>query len=158
MNSTTVIRETSSTTVRTAPPTGIVLSEGDNGGIEAWRYVGDGGQPAFQNSWHNLGLGQERAAFRKDRRRVHLGGVMFGGAPDVAVFTLPAGYRPATATKCIGFVASLSGLFYFALISISTAGVVKFPLSAVPLPPGQSSWIAGGLEGMSTFSLDPITV
>ena len=156
MSSSTIIRETSFTTVRTGGSTGIALSESDNGGIEAWRYVGATDQPAFQNSWGNLGIGQERAAFRKDRRRVHLGGVMFGGALDVTVFTLPAGYRPATATKCIGFVASLSGLFYFALISISPAGVVKFPPTAFPLPPGQSSWIVGGLEGMSSFSLDPI--
>jgi len=64
--------------------------------IEAWHEVGAAGQPAFQNGWTNFGAGFSTLAFAKDSAGfVHLKGTITAGAFGVAVFTLPAGYRPA---------------------------------------------------------------
>jgi hypothetical protein len=60
---------------------------------EAWREVGATGQPAFQNSWANLG-GSSTAAFFKDLSGVvHLKGMVTLGTA-ASIFTLPVGYRP----------------------------------------------------------------
>ena len=63
-------------------------------------YPGAANEPAFQNTWSNLG-GQTPAAFYKDGSGlVHLEGVVTGGTvasgATGAVYTLPVSYRPAT--------------------------------------------------------------
>lgn len=58
------------------------------GSDSAWTAV------TFQNSWANL-AGFSSAGYRKDPLGyVHVRGVINAGTPDVAAFTLPAGYRP----------------------------------------------------------------
>lgn len=66
---------------------------------ESWHEVGQPGQPAFQNSWHNYAPGYiETAAYYKDIFSVvHLKGYITGGTAAL-VFTLPAGYRPTRDT------------------------------------------------------------
>ena len=64
---------------------------------EGWHEVGAAGEPAFQNSWTNYipGAYATAAFFRDARGFVHVKGVIKSGT-GVNVFTLPAGYRPAT--------------------------------------------------------------
>lgn len=66
------------------------------GGSEATHLVGAVGEPAFANSWANLGGAYQTAGFYKDvTGRVHLRGVVTGGTVNTAMFVVPAGYRPA---------------------------------------------------------------
>ena len=62
----------------------------------AWRYVGQAGQPAFQNGWSNLdGAGGRSARFRKlSNGMVTVQGCVSGGTVGQPIFTLPVGYRP----------------------------------------------------------------
>ena len=61
-----------------------------------WHDVGGGGEPAFENSWENFGAAWDTAAFAKDAiGRVWVKGLVKLGDDAAAVFTLPAGYRPA---------------------------------------------------------------
>jgi hypothetical protein len=62
--------------------------------MESWRYVGQPGEPAFESGWTNYG-GFSPASFRKfPDGRVLVRGLVMGGTPTGAVFTLPPGYRP----------------------------------------------------------------
>jgi hypothetical protein len=64
---------------------------------EAWRVVGQPGQPPFENGWSTfgLGIGNSPVSFVRDRQGfVHLRGEVTGGTLP-CVFTLPPGYRPA---------------------------------------------------------------
>jgi collagen type I alpha len=63
---------------------------------EAWRVIGAAGQPPFENSWVNYSADPlNGAAFRKDSTGlVTLKGTVRSGNTGVAIFTLPAGYRP----------------------------------------------------------------
>lgn len=63
-------------------------------GVEAVRYVGAAGEPAFQNGWTNFGAPFGTAGYYKHEGRVYLTGLVKGGAL-ATIFTLPAGYRPA---------------------------------------------------------------
>lgn len=64
--------------------------------FDSWHYVGESGQPAFENSWVNYdasGLAEMR--FIKDASGVvHLEGVVKSGTVPSTIFTLPEGYRP----------------------------------------------------------------
>jgi hypothetical protein len=65
---------------------------------EAWRDVGTAGQPAFGSGWSNSGGGFEEVSFRKGRDGVVYlrgGGAKTSDTTGSAMFTLPAGYRPA---------------------------------------------------------------
>lgn len=72
--------------------------------IENVRYVGTAGQPAFQNAWVNFDAGSpppvgtaRNAGFWKDGAgMVHLTGIVKTGASLAVIFTLPAGYLPAS--------------------------------------------------------------
>lgn len=56
---------------------------------EAWN------TPALQNAWINQGGAFNPAGYFKDSNGVvHLRGVVKNGTIDMAIFTLPAGYRP----------------------------------------------------------------
>jgi hypothetical protein len=71
--------------------------------IEPVRFIGDVGQPAFENDWVNYDAGTSapdfsnpdfrNAGFYKDRGRVYMQGVIKNGT-GATFFTLPAGYRP----------------------------------------------------------------
>jgi len=64
--------------------------------VEDWHIVGNANEPAFQNSWDNIGGGDAVAAFYKDSfGRVYIKGHVDTGASGTAVFTLPQDYRPS---------------------------------------------------------------
>ena len=68
---------------------------------EAWRYVGAGGQPAFGAGWSNTGGVWATLAFRLvtcPPASVLIMGTVTNATPAnaAAIFTLPAGYRPAS--------------------------------------------------------------
>lgn len=64
---------------------------------EDWHYVGDSGEPAFQNGWVNAGAPYDNLAFMHGRDGfIHVKGVITGVAVTAVVFTLPTDYRPAT--------------------------------------------------------------
>jgi hypothetical protein len=63
--------------------------------VEERRLVGATGQPVFLNGWTNYGSGYAPAYFYKDTLgRVHLGGLLAGGAIGSAAFQLPQNFRP----------------------------------------------------------------
>jgi microcystin-dependent protein len=62
--------------------------------MDTWHIVGQAGEPAFQNSWVNVGAIQ-LARFRKyPDGRVRIAGLIRTGASATVAFTLPVGYRP----------------------------------------------------------------
>jgi hypothetical protein len=72
---------------------------------EAWHDVNTTGEPTFQNSWSNAGVGPDalNAGFMRDQDGVvHLRGQIKGGTVGPATgvaFTLPAGDRPGAGTR-----------------------------------------------------------
>lgn len=65
------------------------------GGPEAWHYIGDVGEPAFQTGWANFGGGHRTARYRKVGDDVTVEGlVVRSSGTGASPFTLPAGYRP----------------------------------------------------------------
>jgi len=118
-------------------------------GIETWHYVGGVGEPAFENSWANLGFGQQKCAYRKVGSRVFLVGAATGGADGTTIFTLPSGYRPTnTAANIAGYHTPTGSTAGFAGITVSTAGAV-----ATTLPSNPDAIIVFA-EALSWFSLD----
>jgi hypothetical protein len=69
----------------------------------AYDHVGAGGEPPFQNQWHNHDpVNETTAAFSVDSLGgVHLKGTVSGGIAGTTVFTLPSGRRPAK-LMCVG--------------------------------------------------------
>ena len=90
-------------------------------GREAVRYVGTGGQPAFENSWVNNDVSTRRAGFYKDRGRVYLTGMIKTGASATTAFTLPAGYRPDGPVELPVLASPNAAAFLF----ITAAGAVQ---------------------------------
>jgi hypothetical protein len=74
------------------------------------RYIGAGGQPAFQNSWtnHNLAPDQQAGFYLDSLGVVHLCGAISGGGNDTTAFTLPAGSRPGNTVIFTGVDNSLA--------------------------------------------------
>lgn len=81
---------------------------GDPSRTEVWHYVGETGEPAFQNGWANVGGALAPMRFRLvvgphatsgdiDTRNASLEiqGSVTGGDSGTVVFTLPAGYWPS---------------------------------------------------------------
>lgn len=65
---------------------------------EAWRTIGQAGQPAYINSWAKAPGSANGAQFCKDPLGfVHLRGQIYGGASGASAFQLPVGYRPSSA-------------------------------------------------------------
>lgn len=59
---------------------------------DKWHIVNASGEPAYQNSWSNGGVG---IVFKKENNRVTItGDVANAGAINSIVFQLPTGYRP----------------------------------------------------------------
>jgi hypothetical protein len=60
---------------------------------DGWHYIGDSGEPSFENSWVNYG-GWGDARYMKDSMGfVHLSGLVKAGTVGTTMFTLPSGYR-----------------------------------------------------------------
>ena len=90
-------------------------------GLEAWHVVGGAGEPAFQNSWVNFGGAYATAAFYKDHLGiVHLRGLVKDGIGP-AIFTLPAGYRPAVRE----IFAIVAGGDTFGRVDVDPSGAVE---------------------------------
>lgn len=64
--------------------------------------------PTLQNSWANLGSGWVAAGYIKQNGWVHLRGLVAGGALNAAIFTLPAGFRPASHHAFAALVADVT--------------------------------------------------
>lgn len=90
---------------------------GEVGAVEAWTAV------TYQNSWADYGSGYQGCRYRKNGRgQVEIEGLAIraAGASTLAIFTLPAGYRPAANML---FAQSSSGAH--SELNITTAGVVS---------------------------------
>ena len=86
----------------------------------AWHEIGAVGEPAFTNSWANLGSSWTTAAFRiTSDGWVHLKGLIASGSG--AAFTLPVGYRPARGY----FAPTICQTSAPAYVAVSTTGVVS---------------------------------
>ena len=65
---------------------------------DKWHYVGDPGEPPFENSWTNFdAAATRRARFRKDplTGMVIVAGLIKSGTAGTVAFTFPVGYRPS---------------------------------------------------------------
>lgn len=101
-------------------------------GLQPWR------APTLLNSWVAQS-GYSTPGFMKDERGwVHLRGAMTGGTAPSDVFTLPAGYRPATA--CLFSTASANGAVR---VYVNNAGTVRFEAAASN---------NGALDGISFYA------
>lgn len=82
---------------------GALPPDGGGGGgdtLEAPHFIGDDGEPDFQNGVYNWdtanpGSGRARVSYYLDRGRVYLDGLMGFIPDDTVAFTLPLGYRPS---------------------------------------------------------------
>lgn len=90
---------------------------------EDYRYVGDAGNPAFENSWENYSTGWVSASFRKHGSRVEVRGLVKQDPPVVGsvIFTLPSGYRPIKEH----LFSSVSGSTDQCRVRVSPAGEVR---------------------------------
>lgn len=106
--------------------------------FEPWHLIGAAGEPAFQNSWVNIGgAAGATAGFRKNiGGTIELKGQMSspagaGTGNATVCFTLPEGYRPFTTRKMIGSGTSgISNLLIAAVVVLST-GTVTISLSGI---------------------------
>jgi hypothetical protein len=92
--------------------------------LDEWHYVGEAGEPAFQNGWANGSGAFPALAFRiREAGIVDIMGFVDGGTPNTTIFTLPGEYRPATTTAtCVS--GQSSGTMHAGLLTIDTAGNV----------------------------------
>ena len=127
-------------------------------GVEDWHFVGSGGgEPAFENSWDNLGFSQPELAFRKIGNVVYFSGSIWegGGAWSTdTIFTLPSGYRPTGVTQCPCVASDFSGNAMYSGVLVQTNGEV-----APAINPGDGTWTVIGFTSSGTwgFVLDPAT-
>lgn len=96
---------------------------------EDWHYVGETGEPAFQNSWGNLTADYFNFAFRiRESGVVDIQGNVTGGANGTAICTLPSGYKPSTVAAYVtGVVGSNGGspaLYRPAFLTVTAGGEV----------------------------------
>lgn len=66
---------------------------------EDWHYVGEAGEPAFQNSWANLGSSNKLAFRIREAGVVDVQGIITPGTLGATIFTLPDGYRPTSSSS-----------------------------------------------------------
>jgi hypothetical protein len=123
---------------------------GQDGGLDSgWHYVGTTGEPALgvgiaQYSAEATGWGPAR--FRRDAAGcVHLDGLLnntVGAPPFVRVFTLPAGFRPATRQL-------------FAILA--NQGASAPPTQIEVLPTGEVNLVYASAAGGNFFFLSAVT-
>lgn len=88
---------------------------------EDWHYVGEAGEPAFQNSWANDSTFPMMAFRLREAGIVDIQGVVIGGSSGTTIFTLPAGYRPASPVYYQAYGGTAAG---GALIQVGSDGTV----------------------------------
>ena len=92
-------------------------------GGEDWHYVGEAGEPAFENSWVGIS-GRPKPAFRiREAGIIDLQGVVTGGSA-ATIFTLPEGYRPS-ATVYVTTTTSTATSMGAGVIRVLTNGEVR---------------------------------
>lgn len=107
----------------------LLLTQAVTAAPEPVHYIGNTGEPAFENSWVNNdagtpGSGTGRYAyFYKDHGRVYLGGVIKSGASGTTAFTLPPGHFPHASGVLIQLATNASG--GTAAIAVTPAGAVQ---------------------------------
>lgn len=80
--------------------------------------------PTLINSWSNFGSPYSPAVYYKDGiDRVHLRGLVKGGATSSNMFVLPVGYRP---THRLVFLTFCGAMMMVARIDVDSSGIVQF--------------------------------
>jgi hypothetical protein len=96
---------------------------------EDWHYVGEAGEPAFENSWTNSS-GEMALAFRiREAGIVDIHGVVQGGAAPT-IFTLPVGYRPSADSAASAAYESSGST---AWVAVSADGSVRADIGVAKL-------------------------
>jgi len=115
-------------------------------GGEDWHYVGEAGEPAFENGWANVGSSNKLAFRIREAGIVDLQGFVTGGTGRV--FTLPADYTPNTGSLTFFAAQGFTSPNFIAIrITVDNNGYVSY----------------GGPAGVTTlyiagqFFLDPPT-
>lgn len=113
----------------------VPVSPGSSGGttvadlatLEDWHYVGEDGEPAFENGWANAGLVPVLPlAFRiREAGIVDIHGKVEDGSAGTTVFTLPEGYRPSSTSWAVVYGGTGSGPVV-SMAYITTAGALRF--------------------------------
>lgn len=84
-------------------------------------YIGETGEPAYQNSWTNYNSPWSKNSFIKTADNIVTINMMAkSGTNNATIFTLPVGYRPDRQISCVGRTPSEA-----LLIDVSTNGQVK---------------------------------
>lgn len=105
---------------------------------EDWHYVGGTDEPAFENSWSNLGTYSAMAFRLRETGIVDLvGAVQNSGNSNTTIFTIPVGYRPTDVTFLTGRSESTVSS-EACVLGIETNGRVKLYSTA-----SQYVWFAG---------------
>lgn len=101
---------------------------------EDWHYVGEAGEPAFENSWANSGVvAVLPLSFRiRESGIVDIHGKVDGGTAGSTIFTLPEGYRPNHTSWAVVYGDAGSGVIV-STAYITTAGAVK--VESIPSNP-----------------------
>lgn len=86
-----------------------------------WHYVGQPGEPAFENSWANIGGNYELCAFGLDIfNMLYIKGRVDSGVVNTTIFTLPKKYRPIK-TQLFAVITEPD----YGQLSVDLNGVVK---------------------------------
>lgn len=102
--------------------TQVALNTKADSALGARHYVGNAGEPQFQNGWVNYNNNNEPALFYKDNFGiVHLEGIIKSGAVNNVAFTLPTEYIPLGDKSFIAISGNTSGYLYI------TAGGAVIP-------------------------------
>lgn len=111
----------------------VYMAPGDISTPETWHYVGAAGQPAFGTGWSNRGAPWANVAFRllpSPANEVEImGWAHVAATGDLDVFTLPAGYIPASMTSIIGWDVTGNAAFRF---NVDTSGLVSAAVGTLP--------------------------
>lgn len=102
-----------------------------NSAVEAWRYVGDPGEPTFNVSYFQNALGGVgRCKFRKDNFGTVFVHVYAKAQQDcnfgTVIFALPVGYRPTTAISLPVSKWTGTGFASLGFVQINTNGDVSY--------------------------------
>lgn len=91
----------------------------------AWHYVGQAGQPAFENGWSNYDTAWQPIRYRKDALGyVTIEGLAKGGTNNT-IFTLPVGFRVAqTPVGGQGLIFAVAATDAFGRIDVKLDGKV----------------------------------
>lgn len=98
-------------------------------GPDHWHYVGEAGEPAFENSWENYGSGNQVTRFKKDASGVvHIQGHVKNAVPANVLFTLPTAHRPDNYLSLT--VAAKTGSA--GIIGVENDGLVSYVFGTTP--------------------------